>query len=164
VDSWPVGVLVTCLAAALLVWLRVRARLIPRIRATAEEDLAAYAVAYVALLGIAVWTALVSPYALLFVLPSLYAWLLLPRLRRARGWVTDAVFGAGLVGPVLPVVVLAEQLDLGARAPLYAASLLTTGVVPWGSTLALAAWGAVAGFVGAIAAGRYAAPTPSSGR
>ena len=40
-----------------------------------------------------------------------------------------------------------------------AASLLTTGVVPWGATLALAAWAAVASFVGAIAAGRYAAPS-----
>ncbi len=38
---------------------------------------------------------------------------------------------ARAVGPVLALVVLGEQLDLGLRAPLYAASLLTTGVVPW---------------------------------
>jgi len=142
----------------------VRVRLVPRIRATPEEDLAAYAVAFVSLLLLAALAALVSPYNLLFMLPSMYAWLLLPRLRWARGWVTDVVFGLGLVGPVLPVVVLAEQLQLGARAPLYAASLLTTGVVPWGSTIALALWAAVAGFVGAIAAGRYAAPASSSAR
>jgi hypothetical protein len=164
VDSWPVGALAVGAVAAALVWLRVRARLVPRIRATPEEDLAAYAVAFVALLLVSALTALVSPYGLLFVLPSMYAWLLLPRLRRARGWLTDVVFGLGLIGPVLPVVVIAEQLELGARAPLYAASLLTTGVVPWGSTLALAGWGAVAGFVAAIAAGRYAAPAVSSGR
>ena len=169
-DSWPVGALVLALGIATLAWLRVRARLVPRVRATAEEDLAAYAVAFVALLLVAVATALVSPYALLFVLPSLYAWLVLPSLRRARGWVTDALYGLGLVGPVLPLVVLGEQLDLGARAPLYALSLLTTGVVPWTATLALAGWATVAGFVGAIAAGRYAAPSsgrypaPSSGR
>jgi hypothetical protein len=72
---------------------------------------------------------------------------------------TDVVFGLGLVGPVLPVVVLAEQLDLGARAPLYAAALVTTGVVPWASTLVFAAWATVAGLVGAVAAGRYAAPS-----
>ena len=162
-DSWPVGVLAVGLVVAVLVWLRVRARLIPRIRATAEEDLAAYAVAYVALLAVAVGTALVSPYGLLFVVPSLYAWLVLPRLRRARAWLTDLAFGVGLIGPVLPVVVLAEQLELGVRAPLYAASLLTTGVVPWGSTAVLAAWAAVASFIAAIAAGRYAAPV-SSGR
>jgi hypothetical protein len=108
---------------------------------------------------VAAWTALVSPYSLLFLLPSLYAWLSLPQLRRGPAWLTDVAFGVGLSGPVLALVVLAKQLDLGLRAPLYAASLLTTGVVPWGATLALAAWAAVASFVGAIAAGRYAAPS-----
>jgi Peptidase family M28 len=159
VDRWPVGAIALGVIAAALVWLRARARLIPRARARPEEDLAAYAVAFVALLGIAAWTALVSPYSLLFLLPSLYAWLALPQLRRGPAWLTDVVFGIGLSGPVLALVVLAKQLDLGARAPLYAASLLTTGVVPWGATLALTAWAAVAGFVGAIAAGRYAAPS-----
>lgn len=142
-----------------LVWLRARARLIPRARARPEEDLAAYATAFVALLGVAGWTALVSPYSLVFVLPSLYAWLTLPQLRSGPSWVTDLVFGIGLLGPVLALVVLAQQLELGLRAPLYAASLLTTGVVPWGATFALIGWASVASFVGAIAAGRYAAPS-----
>ena len=159
VDRWPVGAIALGLIAAALVWLRARARLIPRARARPEEDLAAYAVAFVALLAIAAWTALVSPYTLVFLLPSLYAWLVLPQLRRGPGWLTDVTFGIGLSGPVLAVVVLAKQLDLGLRAPLYAASLLTTGVVPWGATVALAAWAAVASFVGAIAAGRYTAPS-----
>ena len=159
VDAWPVGAIALGVLVVALVWLRARARLIPRARARPEEDLGAYAVAFVALLVIAVATALVSPYSLVFVLPSLYAWLALPQLRRAPGWPTDVAFGLGLTGPVLAVVVLAKQLDLGLRAPLYAASLLTTGVVPWASTLALAAWAAVASFVGAIAAGRYAAPS-----
>ena len=158
VDAWPVGAAVIGVLAVTLVWLRARARLIPRARARPEEDLAAYAVAFVALLLVAAGTVLVSPYSLVFLLPSLYAWLVLPQLRRAPGWVTDVAFGAGLVGPVLALVVLAEDLDLGLRAPLYAASLLTTGVVPWGATLMLAAWAAVASFVGAIAAGRYAPP------
>jgi len=159
VDAWPVGALVLGAVVAALVWLRVRARLVPRTRPTAEQDLAAYAVAFVALLGVAAATALVSAYGLIFVLPSLYAWVFLPGLRRRPGWMTDVVFGLGLVGPVLPLVVLAAQLELGARAPLYAAALVTTGVVPWTSTLVFAAWGAVAGLVGAVAAGRYAAPS-----
>jgi Peptidase family M28 len=158
VDSWPVGALVIGVVVAVLVWLRVRARLVPRDQPTAEEELAGYAVAFVALLAVAVGTTLVSPYGLVFLLPSLYAWLFLPGLR-ARSWVTDLLFGLGLVGPVLPLVVLAEQLELGARAPLYAAALVTTGVVPWASTLVLAGWAAVAGLVGAVAAGRYAAPS-----
>jgi len=159
VDRWPVAAVALGVIAAALVWLRARARLIPRGRARPEEELAAYAVAFVALLAIAGWTALVSPYSLVFLLPSLYAWLALPQLRRGPAWLTDVVFGIGLSGPVLALVVLAEQLDLGLRAPLYAASLLTTGVVPFGATLALTAWAAVAGLVGAIAAGRYAEPS-----
>jgi hypothetical protein len=159
VDSWPVGAVAIGVVAVALVWLRARAHLIPRVRARPEENLAAYAVAFVALVGVAVATALVSPYGLVFLLPSLYAWLLLPQLRLSPGWVTDLAFGVGLIGPVLALVVLGEQLDLGLRAPLYAASLVTTGVVPWTTTIVLAVWAAVASLVGAIAAGRYAAPS-----
>ena len=131
---------------------------------SAEDELAAYTVTFVALLLVAAGTALVSPYSLVFVLPSLYTWLWLPQLGRTPDWVTDVLFGAGLAGPVLALVVLAEQLDLGARAPLYAASLVTTGVIPWGATLALTAWAAVAGLVGAVASGNYAPTEPSRGR
>ncbi|HET8741389.1 MAG TPA: M28 family peptidase [Gaiella sp.] len=154
-DSWPLGLLAILALVGALVWLRSRARLRGRDPADPEDELAAYTVAFVALLGIAIGTVLVSPYSLLFVVPSLYAWLWLPQLRSSPAWVTDVAYGAGLVGPVLAVVVLAEQLDLGARAPVYAAALLTTGVVPWGATLALTAWAAVAGLVGAVAAGSY---------
>jgi Peptidase family M28 len=164
VDSWPVGVAALLLVVAALVWLRIRTGLIPRVRATPEEELAAYAVAFVALLLLCAGVALVSPYGLLFVLPSLYAWLCLPQLRRAPAWVTDAVFGLGLIGPVLSLVVVGEQLDLGVRAPLYAASLATTGVIPFASTLAFAAWGAIGSLVAAVAAGRYAPVGRSSGR
>src|SRR6185295_368931 len=160
-DSWPLGLLAILALVAFLVWLRSRARSLGRAPATAEEELAAYTVAFVALLLVAAGTALVSPYSLVFVLPSLYAWLWLPQVRDAPGWVTDVLFGIGLAGPVLALVVLAEQLDLGARAPLYAASLLTTGVVPWGATLALTAWAAIAGLVGAVASASYAPAEPS---
>jgi Peptidase family M28 len=163
VDSWPLGLLALLVVVGGLIWLRSRARLLGRAPADAEEELAAYTVAFVALLLVAAGTALVSPYSLVFVLPSLYTWLWLPQLRDAPGWVTDVVFGAGLVGPVLALVVLAEQLDLGARAPVYAASLLTTGVIPWGATLALTVWAAIAALVGAVAAGGYV-PAGSSRR
>ena len=163
-DSWPLGLLAILALAAFLMWLRSRARALGRPAATAEEELAGYTVAFVSLVLVAAGTALVSPYSLVFVLPSLYAWLWLPQLGDAPGWVTDVLFGLGLAGPVLALVVLAEQLDLGARAPVYAASLVTTGVVPWGATLALTAWAAVAGLVGAIASGSYAPVERSSSR
>jgi hypothetical protein len=163
-DSWPLGLLAILVLVAVLVWLRSRARLLGRPAARAEEELAAYTVAFVALLLVAAGTALVSPYSLVFVLPSLYTWLWLPQLRDASGWVTDVLFGAGFVGPVLALVVLSVQLDLGARAPVYAAALLTTGVVPWGAALALTAWAAVAGLVGAVASGSYVSTDGSSRR
>ena len=163
-DSWPLGLLAILALVAFLVWLRSRARRLGRPAATAEEELAAYTVAFVSLLLVAAGTALVSPYSLVFVLPSLYAWLWLPQVGDAPSWVTDVLFGAGLAGPVLALVVLAEQLDLGARAPLYAASLVTTGVVPWGATLALTVWAAIAGLIGAVASGSYAPVEPSRGR
>ena len=164
VDSWPLGLLAVLALAAFLVWLRSRARALGRAPVSAEDELAAYTVAFVSLLLVAAGTALVSPYSLVFVLPSLYTWLWLPQLGRTPDWVTDVLFGAGLVGPVLALVVLAEQLDLGARAPLYAASLITTGVIPWGATLALTVWAAIAGLVGAVASGNYAPTEPSRGR
>jgi peptidase M28-like protein len=163
-DSWPLGLVAILALAAFLVWLRARARALGRAPARAENELAAYTVAFVALLVVAAGTALVSPYSLVFVLPSLYTWLWLPQLGRTPDWVTDVLFGAGLIGPVLALVVLAEQLDLGARAPLYAASLVTTGVIPWGATLALTVWAAIAGLVGAVASGSYAPTEPSRGR
>ena len=41
---------------------------------------------------------------------------------------------------------------------------MTTGVIPWGATLALTVWAAIAGLVGAVAAGGYATAAGSSGR
>ncbi len=163
-DAWPLGLLAILALVAFLAWLRARTRSLRSAIARPEDELAAYTVAFIALLGVAAGTAIVSAYALIFVLPSLYAWLWLPQVRRAPGWVTDVLFGIGLVGPVLALVVLAEQLDLGVRAPLYAAALLTTGVVPWGATLALTMWAAVAGLIGAVAAGGYRVAAGSSAR
>ena len=60
------------------------------IRDTPEVELAGYAVAFLGLVGVAAGMALVSPYGLLFVLPSLYAWLLLPQLRRAPALTVEA--------------------------------------------------------------------------
>ena len=105
VDSWPLGLLAVLALAAFLVWLRSRARALGRAPVSAEDELAAYTVTFVALLLVAAGTALVSPYSLVFVLPSLYTWLWLPQLGRTPDWVTDVLFGAGLAGPVLALVV-----------------------------------------------------------
>jgi hypothetical protein len=152
VDHPPVGLaIVIGLAAA--GWLRIRARLARFGEATPEDELAGYAAALLVLLAVSALLAVCCPYALVFVVPSLYAWLWLPL--RAPSWPRDLLYGVGLVGPVLAVVVLAEQLGLGVGAPLYALDLLTQGIVPWPATLALVGWAAVAAQLGALTAGRY---------
>ena len=106
--------------------------------------------------------AVVNPFALAFVLPSLYSWLWLPALR-GRGWLADLVFGLGLAGPVVCVVVLAEQLGLGARTPLYTVGLATSGTTPWLLSLCALVWAAVAGQIAALVASpRAAASEPQS--
>lgn len=154
--------LVSVGALALLGWLRTRARLRKRREVAPEEELVGYAAALLCLLAAAVVLAVCCPYALAFVAPALYAWLWLPL--RAPSWPRDLLFGVGLIGPVLAVVAVAEQLDLGLSAPLYALGLVTQGIVPWPATFALLVWAAVAGQVGALTAGRYAPARQASGR
>ncbi|HEY7732282.1 MAG TPA: M28 family peptidase [Gaiellaceae bacterium] len=143
-------------ALALLVvlpWLLTRRPRRPGAAASPEEELAGYAASLVVLIPIAAGTALVNPYALVFVLPSLYAWLWLPQA--GTSWLRDALFGLGLAGPVLALVSLAARFGLGIDVLLYAGALVTSGYVPWLAALLVLAWGAVAVQTGAVAAGWY---------
>ncbi len=148
----PVAGLLAIAALSILGWMRAHTALRPSAPASDEEALAGYAVALVALGAVAVATALVSPYGLVFVLPSLYAWLWLPQ---ATGLVRDVLYGAGLAGPVLALVAIGTQLGLGLHAPLYVVSLMTLGFIPWTTVVVLIAFAAVAMQFGALAAGRY---------
>jgi hypothetical protein len=129
--------------------------LAPTVPARDDDILAGYAVALVSLGVVAVATALISPYAILFVVPSLYAWLWLPQVKDRRPWLQDALFGLGLVGPALAIVVVGTQLGLGLHAPLYLVSLMTLGFISWPTILVLVCWAAVAGQLGALTVGRY---------
>jgi len=155
VTDWPaagLGVLGVLAAAG---WFRAHRVLAPVAPAGAAETLAGYATALLALGGVAVATALISPYGLVFVLPSLYAWLWLPQLEHRSGWVRHLVYGTGLAGPALAAVAIGTQLGLGLDTPLYLVSLMTLGFIPWTTVLVLIAWAAVAAQFGALASGRY---------
>jgi hypothetical protein len=156
VTDWPVAGLLVLAAAAAAGWWRARRTLVARSPITAEEELGGYAVSLLALGIVALGTAAVNPYGLVFLVPSLYAWLWLPQVQLRSSWARDTLYGIGLVGPALALVSIAEQMSLGFDAPLYATALLTLGFVPWTAVLALVAWAAVAGQLGALAAGRYA--------
>lgn len=155
VSGWPVGGLLGLAALVALAWAHTWYRSRARRVAGPADELAGYAVALVALGAVAVAVAVVNPYTLVFLVPSLYAWLWLPQVQARSGWARDALYGLGLIGPALALVTVARQLDLGLSAPLYATALMTLGFVPWLAVLALLAWAAVAAQLGALAGGRY---------
>lgn len=128
---------------------------------TGADELAGLVVALTTLGLVAAFVAVVNAYALVFVLPSLYSWLWLAQLRRRRS-LSRVLFGLGLAGPVLAVIVLGDQLDLGLRAPLYAVGLATAGVVPWTMSLAFLVWAGVASHVASFTTTRYSPPAEES--
>lgn len=155
-DRWPLGMLAAMVAFGVVAWLRERAQLAPRWSATEEEELAGWTAALVALVAVSALVAVANAVALVFVLPSLYAWLAALQVGRRAPWLADTLFGIGFLGPVVVVVVLTEQLELGLRGPLYLAGLVTSGTMPWLQSLAVAGWAATAAQIAVLVAGRYA--------
>jgi Peptidase family M28 len=155
VSDWPVAGLALLAAALALGWLTARRRLVPLSGVTAEERLAGYSVALGWIGVVAVVLAIAKPYGLVFVLPSLYAWLWLPI--RSRLWARLVLYALGLMGPFAGLALLAHELDIGlVTALLYVGSLATVGYVSVGSVVLGLAWAAGAAQLGALAAGRYA--------
>lgn len=159
--DWPLLALAvfTCFLAA--AWLVARHRLVPRRRVTPEEELAGHTTALLGLGIVALLVVATNPYALIFVLPSLHAWLWLPQLGQAHPLLRLGAVAAGLLGPALLLGSLAGRFDLGLDAPWYLAELAAVGYVPVASVLIVCAWLAVAAQLTALAGGRYA-PYPSA--
>ena len=151
----PAAGIAVLVIALLLGWLAVRRRLVPSRTADAGEQLAGLAAALAALGGLALVLALVKPYALIFVLPSLYAWMWLPL--RGRLWYRVLLFGLGLAGPVLGILLLSRQLDLSlVDTPLYVIGLATVGYLSPGSMLAAVVWATTTAQLATLTFGRYA--------
>lgn len=145
---------VLLLALVALGWLVARRPLLAPPALDPGDRLAGYAVALAWLLAVAIAAAIAKPYALVFVLPSLYAWLWLP-LQRWRP-AALGLYGLGLVGPVVGLAVVAGFLGLGLLDTLsYLASLAAVGYVSLPAVLLGVAWLGAAAQIGAIAAGRY---------
>jgi Peptidase family M28 len=146
---------------ALAGWFVVRERLLPRRPVGTEEELAGQTAALLVLGVVALLTVATNPFALIFVLPSLHAWLWLPQVRYRPIWVRGAVLALGLVGPLLLLGSFAWRFELGADAPWYVVQLVALGYVPLPSIAIGLAWLAAAGQLAAVSAGRYA-PYPSA--
>ena len=154
--DWPEAALLALVALALLGWLVTRPRLARRGPVERRDELAGHLVAMLALGVVAVAVAGANPYALVFLLPSLHAWLWLPNAsERGVAW-RGLLFGLGLLGPALLLGSLAFRFDLGFDAPWYAAALVSVGYIPLALVAALLVWTAAAAQVAALAFGRYA--------
>ena len=160
--EWPFWSLVAFGLLALAGWLVARDRLLPRRVVTPEEELAGHTAALLALGVVALLVVGTNPFALIFVLPALHAWLWLPQVRFGPAWVRAGVYVAGFAGPLLLLASFARRFGLGADAPWYLAKLVAVGYVEPPALLITGAWLAVAAQLAALTAGRYA-PYPAPG-
>jgi hypothetical protein len=160
--EWPLWSLVAFGLLALAGWLVARDRLLPRRPVTPEEELAGHTAALLALGVVALLVVATNPFALIFVLPALHAWLWLPQVRFGSPWARAGVFAAGFAGPLLLLASFARRFELGVDAPWYLAKLAAVGYVEPPAVLIAAAWLAAAAQLAALTAGRYA-PYPAPG-
>ena len=157
--DWPVLGIAAFFMLVAAGWALARVRLAGREPDPAEQ-LAGYTAAFLLLAGVAVTTLLANPYALLFLLPSLHAWMWLPRLRLRGTAVRLAVFAAGLAGLALLLANFAFRFELGLDAPWYVVELAALGTIPPAASAAALVWAATAAQVAAVTLGRYA-PYPN---
>ncbi len=161
VTAWPVLGLLGFGFLSLLGWLVTRERLLPRRAVASVEELAGSTAALLALAVVALLVVATNPFALLFLLPSLHAWLWLPHARHKPLWTRAALLVAGFLGPLLLLGSLAWRYGLGLDTPWYVAELTATGYVRLSAVVIAVGWLAAAGQVAALSLGRYG-PYPSA--
>jgi hypothetical protein len=158
--AWPGAALIALVLLAGAGWIVARSRLLPRRPIRPEERLAGHSGSLLALGVVGLLVAATNPFALVFLLPSLHAWLWLPQVQTRQAAVRAGVFAAGLAGPTYLVWSFATHYGLGWDAPWYVAELFATGFAPLPLFVIGLGWLAVAGQLAALAAGRYA-PYPA---
>jgi hypothetical protein len=153
----PSGVVLGVVAAALLAaWFFWRERLLPRRPATAEETLAGHTVALLALGLLALVVVATNPFSLVYLLPSLYAWLWLPQAHDSIRIARVGLLVLGFAGPLLLLLSFGTRLHLGLETPWYLLTLVVNGYVPWIAVALAVVWCAIAAQLTVITAGRYA--------
>jgi Peptidase family M28 len=160
-QDWPATALIALAVLALLAWLATRERLIPRRPVTAEEELAGHTAALLCLSALSLLVVATNPFALVFLLPSLHAWLWLPQLRARPVALRLGVLALGFAGPALLLGSFAGRYGLGWDAPWYVAELRAVGYVPFIVMPLLVVWLAGTGQLAALAVRRYA-PYPDA--
>jgi Peptidase family M28 len=158
--TWPGGALIALVLLAGAGWAVARSRLLPRGPIRPEERLAGHSAALLALGVVGLLVAAANPFALVFVLPSLHAWLWLPHVQTRHPALRASVFLAGFAGPAYLVWSFATHYGLGWDAPWFVMKLFGVGYAPLPLFVIGLGWLAVAGQLAAIAGGRYA-PYPA---
>ena len=160
--DWPAVALLAFLVVVVLGWIVARDRLVPRRPVTAEEQLAGDTAALLGLVVVSLLVLATNPFALLFALPALHAWLWMPHARSGGPAARWIVFAAGLIGPLIVVLSLALRFGLGFDAPWYLLELVAIGYVPVVAVAIALGGAACAAQLVAVSAGRYA-PYPARG-
>ena len=160
--DWPVLALFLLAAISFVGWLLARPRLAPRRRVAPEEQLAGETAALIGLGIVSLLVLATNPYALLFFVPALHAWLWLPHVRLGRRPLGALLLVAGLAGPALIVLSLALRFGLGFDAPWYLLELVSLGYVHVPAVAITLAFAACAAQLFAVTAHRYA-PYPERG-
>ncbi len=160
--SWPLGTIAALALLAGAGWLVARSRLLPTRPIQPEERLAGYSGALLALAVVGLLLAATNPFALIFVLPSLHAWLWLPQVQNRRPAVRAGVLLVGFSGIAYLAWSFAGHYGLGWDAPWYIVKLFAVGYAPFPLFVIGIVWLAAAGQVAALAANRYA-PYPAPG-
>jgi hypothetical protein len=137
-------------------WLVSRERLIPRRETLPEETLAGHTVALLGLGLIALLVVATNPFSLVYLMPSLYAWLWLPQAQASGPLARAGLLVLGFAGPLILLLSFSTRLALGIETPWYLLSLVSVGYVPWIAVGLGFAWLAIAAQLTALAVGRYA--------
>jgi hypothetical protein len=159
--NWSVLALCLLGLVALAAWVVARHRLVPRRSVGSDERLAGETAALLGLCIVSLLVLATNPYALLFLLPALHAWLWLPQVRSGRPPARAIFFAVGLIGPLLVVGSFAFRFGLGFDAPWYLLELVSLGYVRLPAVAITLAAAACAAQLATVAAGRYA-PYPEA--
>ena len=153
--DWPIAALFALAGLSLLGWLAARPQLAPRRTVTRPEELGGHLAAMLGLGIVALVVAAQNPFALLFVLPSLHAWLWVPHASDRGRPHALALYAIGFLGPLLLFASFALRFEMGVDALWYLLALTSVGYVPVPLLAAFLGWGAAAAQTGAVALGRY---------
>ncbi|MGH3131391.1 MAG: M28 family peptidase, partial [Gaiellaceae bacterium] len=159
--DWPALGLVAFAIPLLLAWLAARERLLPQGRVEVTEELAGYTAALLVLAVLALVVIATNAFALLFLLPSLHAWIWLPQVCDRRVALRLGVFAAGLAGPLLLLGSFALRFGLGFDTPWYLATLVAVGYVELSTVIVFLVWLAASAQLATLAVRRYG-PYPSA--